>query len=105
MTVDFPDFEVPRLDKTIPRLTLRDEPGGKTGKDGGFLGRLEDALKEVDSLQKEADAAVVGFAAGKVQDIHTVALALKKAELSFRFLLAIRRKVVEAYQELSRLNV
>ncbi len=103
--MDFPEFEVPRLDKPLPRFSLRDETPRGTGKAEGFLGKLEDALKEVDSLQKEADAAVVGFAAGKVQDIHTVALALKKAELSFRFLLAVRRKVVEAYQELTRLNV
>jgi len=103
--VDFPEFEIPRLDKPHPRLSLRDEGAPGTGKAEGFLGKLEDALKEVDSLQKDADAAVVGFAAGKVQDIHSVALALKKAELSFRFLLAVRRKVVEAYQELTRLNV
>lgn len=103
--MDFPDLETRSLQSPLRPDSLSDwvKRGGK--EDKGFLGKLEDALKEVDSLQKEADAAVVGFAAGKVQDIHTVALALKKAELSFRFLLAVRRKVIEAYQELSRLNV
>ncbi len=99
------DIPIERSPGPLPRLSLDGGGEGKGGKKKGFLGKLEDALKEVDDLQKEADAAVVGFAAGKVKDIHTVALALKKAELSFRFLLAVRRKVVEAYQELTRLNV
>ena len=45
------------------------------------------------------------FATGGSEDLHGVALAMKKAELSFRFMLAVRRKAIEAYQELTRLNV
>ncbi len=104
--MDFPELRMEHLKSPLEPDPLSEGAGGRgTGGRKGFLGELEKAILEVDGLQKQADSAVVGFAAGKVQDIHTVALALKKAELSFRFLLAVRRKVVEAYQELTRLNV
>ena len=77
--------------------------GAPRGKD--FFGRLQEALAAVDARQKDADAAVVGFATGQVQDVHTVALALKKAELSFKFMMAVRRRCLEAYQELTRMSV
>ena len=90
-----------------PPEGLGAQSGGRTpaGRGGGFIDRLQDALLEVDRDQKAADAALVDFATGGSEDLHGVALAMKKAELSFRFMLAVRRKAIEAYQELTRLNV
>jgi flagellar hook-basal body complex protein FliE len=69
---------------------------------GSVLGRM---LTEVDSLQKRADQAVEGLATGKVKDVHDVMLAMNEADLSFRLMLEVRNKLVEAYQEVSRMQV
>jgi len=71
---------------------------------GGFGAALEQAIGQVDAAQKQADAAVSGFAAGKVKDVHEVVLALQQADLSLRLALEVRNKVVEAWQDVSRMQ-
>ncbi len=70
-----------------------------------FMTFLKQELKEVDSAQKEADARVLDLATGRDPDLVGVSLALTRAELSFRFLLQIRNKILEAYQEIMRMQL
>lgn len=77
----------------------------KTSAGGDFGSLLEGTIKKVDGLQKDADKAVEGLATGEVSDVHEVMLAMTKADLSFRMMLEVRNKLVEAYQEVSRMQV
>lgn len=76
---------------------------GKASADFGQF--LSDALNQVDALQKNADAASVGLAAGQIQDIHTVMIALQKASLSLNMTVEARNKVLDAYQEIMRMQM
>ena len=62
-------------------------------------------MQEVDHAQNQADAAVQDLAAGKTDSLHEVMLAMGKAELSFKFLMQTRNKLVEAYNEIIRMQV
>ncbi|HHY36697.1 MAG TPA: flagellar hook-basal body complex protein FliE [Firmicutes bacterium] len=66
---------------------------------------LREALREVDRLQDEAEAASRAFIEGQVEDLHQVILAGEKAALALQLTVQIRNKVVEAYQELMRMQV
>jgi flagellar hook-basal body complex protein FliE len=66
---------------------------------------LRGALREVDRLQDEAEAANKAFVEGKIEDLHQVILAGEKAALALQMTLQVRNKVVEAYQELMRMQV
>ncbi|MDL1971650.1 MAG: flagellar hook-basal body complex protein FliE [Deltaproteobacteria bacterium] len=61
-------------------------------------------LRDVDRQQKAAESAINQFLAGKM-DVHQVMIALEKADLSFRLLMKIRNKLLEAYQEIMRMQV
>lgn len=74
--------------------------GGK-----GFSDVLGDLVKEANELQKDSAAKVEGFAEGGVDDIHDVMIAMTKADVSFRMMLEVRNKLVEAYQEVMRVQV
>ncbi len=67
-----------------------------------LLGRFVD---EVSDLQKDVDASVRKGATGEPEEIHDMLLAVNKAELSFRLLVEVRNKLVEAYQEVMRTPV
>jgi len=45
------------------------------------------------------------FTAGQIDDINQVILAVQKADLALNFALALRNKVIEAYQEISRMQI
>ena len=53
---------------------------------------------------KETDRKMEDFAVGKQYNLHEIMIASEKADLSFRFLLQIRNKLLEAYQEIMRMN-
>lgn len=76
---------------------------GKASSDFGQF--LTDALNQVDALQKNADAASVGLATGQIQDLHTVMIALQKASLSLNATVEVRNKVLDAYQEVMRMQM
>lgn len=61
--------------------------------------------KEVDEKLKTADQKVQQFALGQSQDLHEVVVASEKADISLRFLLQVRNKMLEAYQEMMRMQM
>jgi flagellar hook-basal body complex protein FliE len=66
---------------------------------------LQDSLAQVNHLQHEADRAITQLASGGPQSLHDTMLALEKADLSFRLMMQVRNKIVEAYQEVLRMQV
>ena len=70
----------------------------------GFQDTLGSLISQVDSQIKEADRKAEDFATGKKYNLHEIMIAAEKADLSFRFLLQVRNKLIEAYQEIMRMN-
>ncbi len=80
----------------------------KKGKDvdgPSFADTLAESLDKVNNLQKEADKAIEDFAIGKTRNIHETMIAVNKADLAFRLTMQVRNKIVEAYQEVMRMQV
>ncbi|GIX47047.1 MAG: hypothetical protein KatS3mg131_1258 [Candidatus Tectimicrobiota bacterium] len=70
-----------------------------------FLDVLRESLARVDGLQHEAERAVRAFLAGEAQSVHETVIALEKADLALRLVTQVRNKVVEAYQEIMRMQI
>lgn len=66
---------------------------------------LKEAIAEVNRLQSEADKAAKDLAIGRAENIHDVMIAMEKASVSFRMMMQVRNKVIEAYQEIMRMQV
>lgn len=76
--------------------------GGKVLE--SFSGILNDTIQKVDATQKGADAAVEKFVAGEL-DIHDVMIEVEKASVAMQLTVQLRNKVMEAYQEIMRMQV
>ena len=70
-----------------------------------FATVLEESLALVSTLQHQADQAIRELATGPSASLHETMLALDKADLSFRLMMQVRNKIVEAYQEVLRMQV
>lgn len=82
-------------------------PGiGQARKSGGasFAETLKTFAQHVDDQLKDADRITQEFAVGKRHDLHEIMIASEKANISFRLLLQIRNKLLEAYQQVSRMQ-
>lgn len=80
-------------------------PVATENKVEGFGEMFKQALQEVNEVQKTSDKLTGGLATGKVENIHEVMVASEKASLSLQLTMQVRNKVVEAYQEVMRMQV
>ena len=76
---------------------------GAGASGGGFASALGSALNQVTAVQNDAHAAAVNLLAGGKGDIHDVALASQRAELSMELFQQVRNKLVQAYQEIMKM--
>ena len=66
---------------------------------------LSDSLKEVNTVKKQSEVANMKLAAGQVEDISEVVIAGEKASIAVQLTMQVRNKMVEAYQEIMRMQV
>ena len=83
------------------------KPVGKDpGKPQGAFGDvLKQAVTEINQLQNNADKAITSVQLGQSGNIHEAMIALEKADISFRAMMQVRNKILEAYQEVMRMQV
>lgn len=75
------------------------------GKPGEFQSTLSGAINAIESLQTNAATSVQQFLSGQSEELHTTVLATQKAELAFELGLQVRNKVVDAYQEIMKMQM
>lgn len=82
------------------KITL--EGGGTTQAKPAFLNAVEAAGKyvsKVNDLQEASDASIQDLLTGKNNDITAVVSAVAKADVSFKVLVGVRNKLIEAYKQ------
>jgi flagellar hook-basal body complex protein FliE len=70
---------------------------------GSFTEALRNMLREVERADANASELKRRLLVGEPVELHEVLLATEKAHLAFQALLAVRNKLLEAYQELTRM--
>ncbi len=73
--------------------------------ESGFFGYLKNALQEVNDLQNDAAASAQRLALGDETYLHNTILAYEKANLALQLTVEVRNKIVEAYQDLMRIQM
>ncbi len=70
-----------------------------------FQDTLKDALAGVNGAQLDASGLVNRIVAGEEVDLHEVMISAEEASVAFELLMEIRNKLLEAYQEIQRMQV
>jgi flagellar hook-basal body complex protein FliE len=70
-----------------------------------FRNILLEGLDQVNSMQQAADAAVEQLVTGGDVNPAEVLTTLQKADMSFKLMLQIRNKLVQAYQEVNNIRI
>jgi flagellar hook-basal body complex protein FliE len=72
---------------------------------GAFGAMFSEALARVNAYQEKGGAAVARFLSGEDEEVHKVAIMAQQADLSFDLFLQVKNKVVQAYQEVMRMQL
>jgi len=70
-----------------------------------FSKLMGEVVNQVEQSQVKADQAVQDLNTGKAENLHEVMISLEEADISMRFMVQVRNKAVEAYQEVMRMQV
>lgn len=83
--------------------TSKDGSAGNVLQDFGQL--LKDQMHHINDLNSVAEEAKQTYALGGDIELHNVILAGEKADLSLQLAMQIRNKMINAYQEITRMNI
>jgi flagellar hook-basal body complex protein FliE len=79
-------------------------PGSSEGaKSFGQI--LSDSIQSVNAAQKESDTKMNELAVGKNQNIPEIMISAEKADIQLRLMVQVRNKIIEAYQEIMKMQV
>ncbi|GIX08996.1 MULTISPECIES: flagellar hook-basal body complex protein FliE [unclassified Elioraea] len=81
-----------------------EQPAGGPEGAGGFGRMLERAIADTVTTAKEADRASAAAIAGE-GDVTAVVTAVARAELALQTTVAIRDRVIQAYQDVMRMPI
>ena len=76
--------------------------GSADDKKSGFADTIkaaENYISRVDDLQQSSDMSIKDLLSGKNEDITSVVSAVAKADMSFKLLVGVRNKLIEAYKQ------
>ena len=82
-------------------------PASPAAKEGtkSFADTLKDAVNSVNQAQQVADFKAQELATGKNHNIPEVMIAAEKADISLKLMVQVRNKIIEAYQEIMKMQV
>lgn len=94
-----------QIQSTISATQKRPQENTKVEGQKSFKEILFDALNHVNKLQEESASATVKLAKGEIENLHDVMIAGQKASIALSATIEVRNKVIEAYQEIMRMQV
>lgn len=94
-----------RSDKLRPNANGPVNIGSDAADAGSFKNVLRDAINQTNELQKSADVKVQELATGKTTNISEVMMQVEKADIALRLMTQVRNKIIDAYQEVMKMQV
>lgn len=94
----------PGLRAAAPAALPQPGAGNATEMMGSFKDMLSGMIGNADQLQKQSQEMTQQLATGQITNVHDVMIAAEKAKMAMQLTLAIRGKLLEAYQALQQLR-
>lgn len=101
-----PEIKIDDIRRQLEDISLKSKinaPEEKTGQ--SFSSVLQNAIKGVNTDQLKGEQAVVDHISGKETSLHNTLISLEKADISFKLMMQVRGKLMEAYQQIMRTSV
>lgn len=94
-----------RINPYVVPLPLAEKEEKKLNHPATFGDLFKEALQKVNRQQMEAEEALQGLISGETRDLHQIMIAGEKARLSLQLTVQVTNKIIEAYREISRMQI
>jgi flagellar hook-basal body complex protein FliE len=96
---------VPITPITAPALAPQPTVSKPAAAAGDFSSMLSNAMGNMDQSTKAAAGSIDKFLSGENEEVHSMVLETQRNELQFELFLQVRNKMVQAYQEVMRMQM
>jgi flagellar hook-basal body complex protein FliE len=87
-------------------LLIENKPTISPGKaQSTFANNLKGAIEKLNQSQVVSDQKTVALAKGEIDDLHDVMITAQKASITLQTAVEVQRKVIDAYNEVMRMQV
>lgn len=86
-------------------LPINKTQSASTANETSFKDMLNDYIQQTDNVVKDFEAQSVSLAKGEAVNLHDVTIAAQKASIAVSLTTQVRDKMVEAYQEMMRMQI
>ena len=80
-------------------------PTGPASMDETFGTLVRNAVEKLEKNQQQSEQEIARAVAGESPDLHRTIVTLQTTELNFQLALQVRNKVINAYEEIMRMQV
>ncbi len=77
----------------------------ESGDFSTILDSMMSSLNETNTLQNQAEASAIEFALGESDNTHDLLIAQTKANTALQYTVAVRDKLIEAYQQIMQMQI
>jgi flagellar hook-basal body complex protein FliE len=97
------DIRIDDIRRQLTEINLKAKLDAEPATEGkSFSDVLQNAITDVNSDQVKAEQSMQNYITGKETSLHGTMLALEKADISFRMMMQVRNKLLDAYNEIMR---
>ena len=94
-----------RVDDVVAQSFGEIERAASSRSSSPLSNAATDAVRAVDRSVNAVDQLPLDMATGSVTDFHEIIGQLKQSELTFKFALEVRNKLIDAYRDTMRMSV
>lgn len=107
MTTPIQPIQMPAFPVTVPVTPVADTAAFVASEVAptSFKDLLKGALQDLNASQVNGTTAMKELATGEAKNLHEVVLAMEQAGLTLQYAIQIRNKMLEAYQEIIRMQL
>ncbi|WP_430785939.1 flagellar hook-basal body complex protein FliE [Virgibacillus flavescens] len=93
------------ISNPIVPVTANSKPVSPGEAQANFADTLKSALENVNKSQVTSNQKTEAFARGEIDNLHDVMIASQKASITLETSVQVQRKVIDAYNEIMRMQV
>ena len=98
-------MDISNISKTFSNIKNEDLSIDSNKKSIDFTKAFNEAIDKVNADQLNADEMDKLLAAGEIDNVHDVVIASQKAQLSLNLAVEVKNKIMDAYNEIMRLQI
>jgi len=81
------------------------QTGSASDTQKSFAATLNEAINSVNDLQTTSNKAMQNLATGRTDNVAEVMISAERADLALKLMMQVRNKIIDAYQEIMKMQV